>query len=184
MPVLHLDMSFIRSHLPRKKLFNSIARAYATVDSATIVARPPRPPVPILVPDEQDSRTTIDSHVLAALRRPGTSSRSQTGLPELITQYVDRSEHVLDFSLPYEPSPAPNRRTTFDTGAEESAVSIIAHYVCGDDGHKITLCSGFALDGPGRREGESLVLTCAHTLEEASSFLSIYLRFILTCHHR
>jgi hypothetical protein len=163
-------------HLRHKHLLCSLTRAYATVDSATIIARPPRPPVPIpLSTQESDPRSTIDSHVLAALPQPGTVSRSQTNLPELITQYVDRFGHVLDFALPYEPSPAANRRTDFDARPEDSAVSMIAHCVRDGDVHQITLCSGFALEGHEPREGESLTLTCAHTLEEASSFLG-YLR--------
>jgi hypothetical protein len=162
-------MPLIRPQLPHRKFLIPFVRAYATVDSATIVARPPRPPVPIpLSTQDPDPHSTIDSHVLAALPQPGTSSRSQASLPELITQYVDRSGHVLNFSLPYEPSPAANRRTDFDARAEDSAVSMIAHCVRDGDFHKITLCSGFALEGPGQREGESLTLTCAHTLEEAS----------------
>lgn len=162
--VLNLVMLLSRSHLRYNNLLSSLTRAYATVDSATIVARPPRPPVPPA--QEPDPRSAIDSHILAALPKPG-----QTSLPELITQYVDRSGHVLDFSLPYEHFPVANRRTDFDARPEDSAVSVIAH--CARDGgvHKITLCSGFALEGPGHREGESLILTCAHTLEEASSRL-------------
>jgi hypothetical protein len=156
-------MLLIRSHLRYNNLLSSLTRAYATVDSATIVARPPRPPVPTPA-QEPDPRSAIDSHILAALPKPG-----QTSLPELITQYVDRSGHVLDFSLPYEHSPVANRRVDFDAKPEDSSVSVIAH--CARDGgvHKITLCSGFALEGPGHRE--SLILTCAHTLEEASSRL-------------
>jgi hypothetical protein len=157
----------LRLRLRYKNFFNYAARAYATVDSATIVARPPHPPVPIPAQDT-DPLSMIDSHVLAALPQPGASSRLQTSLPELITQYVDRAGRVLDFSLPYEPS---GRRTDFDARPEDSAVSMIAHCVRGDDAHKITLCSGFALQGPGQSERESLVLTCAHTLEEGSNCL-------------
>jgi len=160
-------MPLIRPQPSYKNLLIHFVRAYATVDSATIVARPPRPPVPI--PLSADPRSAIDSHVLAALPQPGTSSRSQTSLRELITQYADRSGHALNFSLPYEPSPAANRRTDFDARSEDSAISMIAHCVSNGDLHKVTLCSGFALEGRGQREGESLTLTCAHTLEEASS---------------
>jgi hypothetical protein len=159
-------MPLIRPQLPHRNLLIPFVRAYATVDSATIVARPPRPPP--LSTQDPDPRSTIDSYILAALPQPGTSSRSQASLRELITQYADRSGHVLNFSLPYEPSPAANRRTDFDARPEDSAVSMIAHCVRDGDFHKITLCSGFALEGPGQREGESLTLTCAHTLEEAS----------------
>jgi hypothetical protein len=161
-------MPLIRPQLRHKNIFNSFARAYATVDTATIVARPPRPPVPIT--QEPDPHRTIDAHVLAALPHPGTSS-----LPELITQYVESSGRALDFSLPYEPSPPANRRTDFDARPEDSAISVIAHCVSDGDVHKVTLCSGFALHGPGQHEGESLVLTCAHTLEEASNFWNVYL---------
>jgi hypothetical protein len=166
-------MPLIRPQLCHRSLLISLVRAYATVDSATIVARPPRPPVPIPLTQEPDPRSTIDNHVLAALPQPGTSSRLQTSLSELITQYVDCSGHVLNFSLPYESSPAATRRTDFDARPEDSAVSMIVHCVRQGDLHKITLCSGFALEGPGQREGDSLILTCAHTLEEASRPLVI-----------
>ncbi|KAF7982039.1 hypothetical protein HWV62_30304 [Athelia sp. TMB] len=114
-------------------------RCYATVDSAPIIARPPPPAaVPVdLTP------TSIDDHIIAALH-PGTHR-----LPQLINQSQDRAGHVLNFSLPYEPSPASDRRCAVDTPtAHESAVAMISHCVRRADRHKITLCSGFAVQGP------------------------------------
>ncbi|KAF7972673.1 hypothetical protein HWV62_17220 [Athelia sp. TMB] len=114
-------------------------RRYATVDSAPIIARPPPPAaVPVdLTP------TSIDDHILAALH-PGTYR-----IPQLINQSQDRAGHVLNFSLPYEPSPASDRRCAVDTPtAHESAVAMISHCVRRADRHKITLCSGFAVQGP------------------------------------
>lgn len=156
-------MPVIRPQLYYKYVIRSFTRTYATIDTATIVARPPRPPVPVVEPIEQ--------HVLAAL---GTSSPNQPDLPDLIDQYLNRSGHVLDYSLPYELFPAASRRTNFDAAAEESAVSMIAHCVRDGDKHKVILSSGFALQGPGHRQGESLMLTCAHTLEEASCVPYVY----------
>lgn len=76
--------------------------------------------------------------------------------------------NVLDYSLPYESTPATDRRIDFDAKVEDGGVVVIAHCVRDGELHKITLCSGFALEGPGHRDGETLAVTCAHTLEEAS----------------
>ena len=137
-------------------------RCYATVDPAPIIARPPpSAAVPVdLAP------TSIDDHILAALH-PGTHR-----LPQLINQYQDRAGHVLDFSLPYEPSPASDRRAAvLDAPIHKNAVAMISHCVRRAGRHKITLCSGFAVQGP--EDVGSLIVTCAHTLEEACrSFIS------------
>lgn len=155
-------------------ILRSLTRNYATVDAATIIARPPRPPVltSAETPEPQlHHSASIDSHVLAALPKPqaGTSAKTHPDLSELVKQYVERSGHVLDFSLPYEPAPAVDRKIDFDAKPEDSALAIVAHAVRDGEDNKITLCSGFAVQGRGHREGESLVLTCAHTLEETSN---------------
>jgi hypothetical protein len=45
---------------------------------------------------------------------------------------------------------------------------LIAHCVSDGPENKITLASGFALDAPSLHQDETLILTCAHTLEEVS----------------
>lgn len=172
-------MSLIRPQLrqlPYQSLIHSIARItsrnYATVDSATIVAAPPRPPLPPgPEPQASHSLANVDRHVLAALPRPGSATGDHPNLGELITQYVDRSGRVLDYSLPYEPAPAADRKIDFNS--QDNGLVMIAHCVRDGEKHDIALCSGFAVQGPGHRKDETLVLTCAHTLEEVSQ--SIFL---------
>ncbi len=73
---------------------------------------------------------------------------------------------ILDVSLPYEPRPPEWRRLKL-TSIDSVAV-LVAH--CVQDGveSKITLSSGFALEVPSLPKDETLILTCAHTLEEVS----------------
>jgi hypothetical protein len=137
------------------------SRRYATVSSATI-AQQPRPPsnVPSL----------LDTRVLAALK---VAEPSQTALPDIIKQYLESLGHILDVSLLYEPCPPDNRRPSFsDRPASNPDIVMIAHCVQVGQAHKTTVSSGFALEAPAQRDGESIILTCAHTLEEAGSFAS------------
>lgn len=131
-------------------------RAYATV-SSSIIAQTPHPS------NENDpGPPMLDCHILAALSR----SPPTTTLPDLIKQYVALSGTVLDVSLKYQTRPtAESRRLNLSAASKE--VVTVAH--CATDGknRKITFSSGFALDASASREGESLILTCAHTLEEA-----------------
>jgi hypothetical protein len=153
-------MPMIKPQFHSNTIIRSLARSYATVDAATIVARPPRTPIPVVEPE-----FSIQEQILTALSQPGFP-RNQPSLPQLLEQYANCSGHVLDYSLPYELCPTADRKVNFDATTEEN-VSMIAHYVREGDKHKFTLSSGFALEAPGHRPGESLMLTCAHTLEEA-----------------
>ncbi|KAJ7107658.1 hypothetical protein C8R43DRAFT_905709 [Mycena crocata] len=125
-------------------------RSYATVSSI-----PKRLSEHVqVVPSE------LDKLLLAQL----SSGRrgSSPNLPHLIHQYTQESGRVLASSLPYESRPAAPRRCTFENN---SRVYIIAHCASSRSTrtHKITVSSGFALAA---EEGD-LILTCAHTLEEA-----------------
>lgn len=161
-------MPLIKPQLYYSTAIRSLKRPYATVDGATIVTKPPRPPIPAV---EQES--SMERQILAALSQ-ADPTRSWPNLPELFEQYINHSGNVLDSSLPYEPSPAVDRKTNFDATVEESAVSMIAHCAHVGDKHRFTFSSGFGLEGSGHRQGESLVLTCAHTLEEAIVFLLVF----------
>lgn len=164
-------MQAVKSSLLSSRQTNILSyiskHCYATVDTAPIVARPPPPAaVPVDI-----APTSIDDHLLAALRGPPIHRLSQ-----LINQYENRAGHILDFSLPYEPSPASDRRVAFDHTTTPNGVLMVGHCVRRGDKHKITLCSGFAVQSP--REEEQLILTCAHTFEEAC--LINYLSFHIT----
>lgn len=55
-----------------------------------------------------------------------------------------------------------------DVDGENADVFMVAHWARARAEPKVTLSSAFALDAPWQNADESLVLTCAHTLEEAS----------------
>lgn len=165
------------------------SRAYATVETPVIVAKPPLSPPPQLPTKESEPPSDIDRIVLDTLSR--TPSGSRASLPQLIDQYLQRSGRVLDQHLPYESRPSPSRRADFasvthhaqDPGAAK--VHLIAHAAQEGDRHKVTLASGFAIKATGEQEGESLFITCAHTLEEVcvSPFLDRLLQVVYMSRH-
>jgi hypothetical protein len=131
-----------------------IKRAYASVHQGTVVGRPPQ--APKRHPSAK-SDSDLGSQILSAL------PRTQKSLPELIEEYNERSGHVLGTSLPYESRPSRERRVNFD---DDGMVAMIAHCAQRGDDHTLTTCSGFALEGS---NGQSYLLTCAHTLDEVKS---------------
>ncbi|KAI0321121.1 hypothetical protein OF83DRAFT_1101206 [Amylostereum chailletii] len=150
---------FSRLTYPPRVVGRSARRLYATVEAPVIVAKPPLPP---LEPPPKPSRNLIDSFLLTQLAN--TPSSSRTSLPQLIQQYLDNSSHVLEPHLPYEPQPSPHRRISFDSA--DTPVHLIAHVVQEGGRSKITLSSGFAIQGSGDLKGRNVVVSCAHTLEE------------------
>jgi len=134
-------------------------KTYATV-SPSIIGQAPHP-----AKREEFSESVppvLDSLILQA-----ALNCHKTLLPDIIKQYIDTAGTVLDLSLPYESRPSDSRRPSADSCKN---VITVAH--CAQVGleHKITLSSGFALNVEDRSnsKGETLILTCAHTLEEAS----------------
>lgn len=149
-------MSLLRGHfLPR--------RAYATAHSPLFLAKPPVPP-----PHASNPRP-IDRFILENLANIPSAGR--TALPQLIEQYLDRTGHVLDAHLAHEPRPSSSRRLSFSTD-EGGGVHLIAHVVRESDRSKITVSSGFALE---TSDGQSVLVTCAHTLEEVCRLPVLYL---------
>lgn len=138
------------------------ARGYATFNSSGIISKPPPP-----TPSNKTFSSELDSRLLSALTDP---FGALVPLPVLVQQYHYRAGHVLSVPLPYESRPAAHRRVNVSALPAESGLAMIAHCARDDDSgeHKITLASGFALEAPAERQGESLILTCAHTLEEVS----------------
>ncbi|KAG7450291.1 uncharacterized protein BT62DRAFT_884339 [Guyanagaster necrorhizus] len=139
-----------------------LRNCYATVAPAT--SRQPRTP-------DSDSAlpSSLDKNILAHL------STDIPSLHELIRQYEANSGHVFRCSLPYESRPSESRQRhglPNTSGDSESNIVMIAHCVETRDDHKVSLSSGFALEAPSAIPGETLFLTCAHTLEEARYFVS------------
>lgn len=157
--------------------------------------RPPPPPPAVsfgisrdLAEDSPDlaalanSQTPyLDRRVLEALAHPATQE-TQTSLQEIISHYLDETGAVLDVSLAYESRPGQDRRVDFGSelseaaGAGTSSKDVVTVVHCARDSasgeHKITVSSGFAVNtsfGKGASQDEladTLIVTCAHTLEQ------------------
>ncbi|KAK0465345.1 uncharacterized protein EV420DRAFT_1513952 [Desarmillaria tabescens] len=144
---------FGSSFVGQKYLKNS----YATV-SPTILPQP-------RTPDYNESMlpTSLDKNILAHL----STSSDIPSLHELIRQYEANSGHVFDRSLPYESRPSESRQQhSFTNISGDFSIVMIAHCIETHGDHKVSLSSGFALEAPSASLGDTLFLTCAHTLEE------------------
>ena len=145
-----------RCQIPISASARGCVHRYATVSKSTI-----------------SQHAVIDHHVLLAARKG-----QRTTLPNIIKQYIESSGTVLDVCLPYESRPDETRRLTvgMDHSKEEnmpskSKVVTVAHCALVGRDHRITLASGFALNVERAKiDGEMVIVTCAHTLEKASSF--------------
>lgn len=145
-------------------------RRYANVFPVTLVGKPPPPsdeaPLPGAAP-------ALDSLVLSQLR-----TTPAPGLPALIQDYERNEGYVLEPSLPYESRPAQDRRVSFERPALEAALNngvvMVAHAFQHRDRCKVAICSGFVLNVPpldgaaDSAQGDTVVATCAHTLEEVN----------------
>jgi hypothetical protein len=110
------------------------------------------------VHDPTRSTSVIDSIIMKEFPRFATTC---TPFGDLVEQYDKMSGNVLNFSLPYEPSPVPSRGVRFDR--TNDAVVMVAHVASDAFEHKVSLCSGFAIDVRGHKN--SVIVSCAHTLE-------------------
>ncbi|KAF8971582.1 hypothetical protein BDZ97DRAFT_1252714 [Flammula alnicola] len=147
------------SHAITHRTFRLVSRkTYATV-SPSIIGQRPQPSEPRKVEFSEEVSPVLDARVLQAASKGHKSS-----LPDIIEQYINTSGTVLDVSLPYESRPSDTRRPHL-TDVAESCKNVITVAHCAQVGaeHKITLSSGFALNVA---YGKTLILTCAHTLEE------------------
>ncbi|KAH8991999.1 hypothetical protein EDB92DRAFT_617748 [Lactarius akahatsu] len=102
--------------------------------------------------------STLDRFVLDALSV--TPSVERPDLTQLIRQYLTHSGKVLGTQLAYESRPSSSRRVSFKNNRD---IHLVAHVAREGDRNNITLSSGFAIDAS---DGQSIVVTCAHTLEE------------------
>lgn len=140
-------------------------------------------------------RNDLDERILAAARAlhhaksrdlsPGKYASSVTSLME---QFHSNSDRTLSIELPNESTPKAHRRVPVTSamssetelqGMAEDGVLLIA-YVTGLHGgrgrERITVCSGFAIEGGERLEQDegrgkgALVVSCAHTVSGLSCF--------------
>ncbi|THU91623.1 hypothetical protein K435DRAFT_667546 [Dendrothele bispora CBS 962.96] len=159
--------------LTRSNVLRYASRGYATVSSSSpIVNRPATrtPPVELLpnnIPFE------LDNCILSAVRS------SKHPLSSLVQQYLDNAGHVLDASLKYESRPSSSRRLNTLDHTTRNPMVVVAHCIQDGNEYKITISSGFALETSSQSEGRVLVLTCAHTFEEASKLLPVELQSYL-----
>ncbi|KAH9043723.1 hypothetical protein EDB85DRAFT_2138419 [Lactarius pseudohatsudake] len=104
--------------------------------------------------------STLDRFVLNALS--ATPSVERPDLPQLIRQYLSHSGKVLGTQLAYESRPSSSRRVSF-SDENNRDIHLVAHVAREGDRNNLTLSSGFAIDAS---DGRSIIVTCAHTLEE------------------
>lgn len=137
-------------------------KTYATV-SPSIIGQAPHPAEPTREEFSESVPPVLDNLVLQA-----ALNCHKTFLSDIIKQYIDTAGTVLDLSLPYESRPSESRRPSLTNSAD--SVITVAHCAQVGSEHKIALSSGFALniEDKSNSKGETLILTCAHTLEEAS----------------
>lgn len=149
--------------------------SYATVSPSILNLGSPPPPVGAINASPHIP-SLLDRRILAA----ASSAKSPT-LGDLARSYTSNSGHVLDVSLLYESRPSAGRRVNRESSSVNSPdVLLVAHCVQDGDEHKVTVASGFALEAPAPREGESLIVSCTHTFEEVKDLLCLvsHLMFI------
>ena len=98
-------------------------------------------------------------------------SKATLSIPFIYNLYHRRAGHVLDKILPIEPTPHEQRRICVDDHGNANGIVLIAHYAEQQEQMELVMCSGFAIDGS-PDEGRQSIVTCAHTLEQASLFES------------
>jgi len=150
-------------------LLRRAGRRYATISSSPPVINRPlasKPP-PAEVLDRGSTPSQLDNCILSAVES------SKYPFPTLVRQYLDNVGHVLDASLKYESRPPLSR--SLNALETRNPMVLVAHCVKEGADHKISIASGFALEVSPRHEGQALVLTCAHTFEEASNRKCSYL---------
>ncbi len=158
----------LRSALPRPFLPTPLRRlrprCYATVESVVLVGKPPGLPRNASPPSVA-TPSALDALILSELHVSHGAS-----LPAIVQDYDDHAGHALETFLPYESRPNLTRRVTFE---DSDGVVMVAHAIQHSDAHKVALCTGFALnvasEGGDKDAGNTVVLSCAHTVEEVNT---------------
>lgn len=160
------------------------SQAQKSIESISIDREHPHPI------DAIYGRNDLDERILAAARalhHARTSNNSlvtwhASTISSLLEEFNNRREHTLSVELPNESLPKDSRKVPLTSATSSEAelneslddgVLLIAYVTSltgGRGQERISVCSGFAIDGGERlAEGESkgkgaLVVTCAHTL--------------------
>jgi hypothetical protein len=150
-----------------------VLRKYATVSVLPLRAAPPPPPPS---PPKSEAPSVLDQHLLSRLASSAPSS-SAIDVISLARQYSERARQIINVSLPYESRPNADRRVNINSAGPDGGMLMIAHCILDEltQEHKIALSSGFALNALAPHTGESLILSCAHTVEEVGRTVSILL---------
>ncbi|TFK76879.1 hypothetical protein BDN72DRAFT_753719 [Pluteus cervinus] len=161
--MLRLSASCLRSLSSRA--------AYATVSQTKVLSQNLPPPS---LGGKEVISSLLDQEILKALRRPSPKTIS---LHDVFDQYSSNASHILDFHLPNESVPRASRRPLINAASTDisNEMVLVAHCVKSERTHEITISSGFALETP-ENTGETLVLTCAHTLEQLRQTLPSFKR--------
>ncbi|TFK31006.1 hypothetical protein BDQ12DRAFT_701669 [Crucibulum laeve] len=131
-------------------------RSYAVVSPLIISQAPPPSALPGCL-------SLLDKTILTALSKNGNNRNPS--LKRLLSETIENAGVVLDVSLPYESRPSEARRPKFALSNEKSKANdpndilLVAHTMQDGSDHKVMVSSGFALNAPSPREGESLILT-------------------------
>lgn len=118
---------------------------------------------------KSQSATSLDYRISRLLRdKAELSSRPVNNRQCSYEAYRARSGTVLDHVLQYEAYPSSDRRA--GSGGDE--VVLVIHAVEGDEEMSHVVSSGFIVDAtlPGTDEGDTFVVSCAHTLEQVCRF--------------
>ncbi|KZT51652.1 hypothetical protein CALCODRAFT_442783, partial [Calocera cornea HHB12733] len=123
---------------------------------------PPRP--------SQSVHRGLDDYIFGRFQRL-RSSPSFVPLRNLLREYRENRERVLDDYLPYEPAPPGDRRVDLSRNEDDGGTVLIAHVIAEPVGQeKVVVCSGFPVRtryGQANDEGgRTLIVTCTHTIEQ------------------
>lgn len=155
--------------VPLPHNFNQACRGFARVIPRLVQGElPPESVLQTQARSRKTSKTALDNRLLefaAELhqeQRKGQCYIEAPDLYHLVAEYDGHSGAVLSHELPYESRPSASRRINFSSEAND--VFLVAHVAENGLDSNISVSSAFALN-VGLVTG-SLIVTCAHTLEE------------------
>lgn len=184
-PTQNLEDAFLPPDAPLASQDRS--QIEVNVNPTPIDREQPHPIDAIYGRNDLDERILAAARALHYARKSNTTLKTQaSSLSNLLQEFHDKRERTLSIELPNESRPKDSRRVPITSASStedelvekmEDGVLLIA-YVTGLEGgrghERISVCSGFALDGGDNlTEAESkgkgaMVVTCAHTVSTFS----------------